>query len=71
MHSFILSLSKDEGRARSLRQHQLRQRDQLATFTDMRADRGIERAAFARVSAVDEPVRVARRRAALARNFFV
>jgi hypothetical protein len=37
----------------------------------MRADRGIERAPLARVSAVDEPVRVAERRAALARIFFV
>jgi hypothetical protein len=43
----------------------MRGRDQLAAFADMGPDLRIELAAFARVSAVDEPVAVAARCAAL------
>jgi len=63
-----------EGRSKiALRLHQRRPSDQLPPFLDMRPDRREQRAPLARILSVDEPVRVAARRAAfgLARKIFV
>jgi hypothetical protein len=59
--------------ARPRRQHQLAPGDQLSAFAYMSADGGIERAPLACISAMDQTVRVAQRRAAFgpARIFFV
>jgi hypothetical protein len=61
------------GTTQSFRQHQSAQRDQLATFSDMRSDRGVECASLTCVAAMNEPVLVAAGRTAFrhAQIFFV